>query len=110
MTGIKEGILFGPDQQNLRWKNLKDDEPGAMFDTIGQEVFPFLRGLRGDGSTYSEHMKDARFTIPTASASASMSITSWASLSRGTYTRSLTRTTTSATFRPPAEPRQACCR
>lgn len=64
VTGTKEGILFGPDQQNLRWKNLKDDEPGVMFDTIGQEVFPFLRGLRGDGSTYSDHMKDARFTIP----------------------------------------------
>ncbi|MGO9382389.1 MAG: N-6 DNA methylase [Mycobacterium sp.] len=64
VTGIKEGILFGPDQQNLRWKNLKDDEPGVMFTTIGQHVFPFLRALRGDGSTYSEHMKDARFTIP----------------------------------------------
>lgn len=64
VTGIKQGILFGPDEQDLRWKNLKDDEPGVMFTTIGQKVFPFLRGLRGDGSTYSEHMKDARFTIP----------------------------------------------
>lgn len=64
VTGTEEGILFGREQQNLRWKNLKDDEPGVMFDTIGREVFPFLRGLRGDGSTYSEHMKDARFTIP----------------------------------------------
>jgi type I restriction enzyme M protein len=64
VTGIQEGILFGPDQQHLRWKNLKDDEPSVMFDTIGQQVFPFLRALRGDGSTYSEHMKDARFTIP----------------------------------------------
>ncbi len=64
VTGTQEGILFGPDQQNLRWKNLKDDEPGVMFTTIGQQVFPFLRALRGDGSTYSEHMKDARFTIP----------------------------------------------
>jgi type I restriction enzyme M protein len=64
VTRTKEGILFAPDQQNLRWKNLKDDEPGVMFTTIGQQVFPFLRELRGDGSTYSEHMKDARFTIP----------------------------------------------
>ena len=65
VTGNNEGILFGPDQQNLRWKNLKDDEPGVMYNTIGQQVFPFLRTLGGDGSTYSEHMKDARFTIPT---------------------------------------------
>jgi len=29
------------------------------------KVFPFLRQLGGERSTYSEHMKDARFTIPT---------------------------------------------
>ncbi len=64
VTGKRDGILFGPDQQALRWKNLKDDEPGVMFDTIRDDAFPFLRDLGGDGSTYSEHMKDARFTIP----------------------------------------------
>jgi type I restriction enzyme M protein len=64
VTGTNEGILFRPGQQGLRWKNLKDAEPAVMFDVIGQQVFPFLRGLGGDGSTYSEHMKDARFTIP----------------------------------------------
>lgn len=64
VTGTDEGILFGPDQQDLRWKNLKDAEPAVMFDVVAQRVFPFLRGLGGDGSTYSEHMKDARFTIP----------------------------------------------
>jgi len=62
--GAGEGILFGPDQQDLRWKNLKGCEPGVMFDIVGQKVFPLLRGLGGDGTTYSEHMKDARFTIP----------------------------------------------
>lgn len=36
-----------------------------MFATVGEKVFPFLRTLGGDGSTYGEHMKDARFTIPT---------------------------------------------
>ena len=30
-----------------------------------EHVFPFLRTLGGDGSTYAQHMKDARFTIPT---------------------------------------------
>ena len=28
-------------------------------------MFPFLRTLGGDDSTYAHHMKDARFTIPT---------------------------------------------
>ena len=60
-----EGIIFGPNQQDLRWSILKNDEPGLMFKTVGDKVFPFLRTLGGDGSTYGEHMKDARFTIPT---------------------------------------------
>ena len=64
LTGTKDGILFGPDQQDLRWSRLKDTEPAVMFDTIDKKVFPFLRGLGGDGSTYSEHMESARFTIP----------------------------------------------
>ncbi|WP_425307674.1 N-6 DNA methylase [Ammonicoccus fulvus] len=37
-----------------------------MYATVADEVFPFLRELGGDGSTYAGHMKDARFTIPTA--------------------------------------------
>ena len=28
-----------------------------------RHVFPFLRTLGGDGSTYAHHMKDARFTF-----------------------------------------------
>jgi len=31
---------------------------------VDQHVFPFLRTLGGNGSTYAHHMKDARFTIP----------------------------------------------
>jgi len=32
---------------------------------VSEHVFPFLRKLGGDDSTYAHHMKDARFTIPT---------------------------------------------
>lgn len=45
------------------FKNLGD--PGAMYKLVSDSVFPFLRSLGGEGSTYSKHMKDARFTIPT---------------------------------------------
>jgi type I restriction enzyme M protein len=31
---------------------------------VSEHVFPFLHALGGDDSTYSHHMKDARFTIP----------------------------------------------
>ena len=60
-----ENPIFGPGQELLRWSKFKDLEPGVMHQAVGEQVFPFLRGLGGDGSTYSQHMKDARFTIPT---------------------------------------------
>jgi type I restriction enzyme M protein len=64
-TGKQEGIVFGPDQQDLRWSRFKNDEPAVMYKTVADKVFPFLRTLGVDGSTYSHHMEDARFTIPT---------------------------------------------
>jgi hypothetical protein len=54
----------GAPYEDLRWSRLKDIEPGEMFATVGQRVFPFLRQLGGDGSTYSQHMRDARFPTP----------------------------------------------
>jgi type I restriction enzyme M protein len=60
-----ESALFQPGQANLRWSRFKDLEPAVMHQIVGEHVFPFLRSVGGDGSTYSEHMKDARFTIPT---------------------------------------------
>jgi len=38
--------------------------PDEMFTVLDRHVFPFLRTLGGNGSTYAHHMKDARFTIP----------------------------------------------
>ncbi|MFB2585847.1 class I SAM-dependent DNA methyltransferase [Herbiconiux liukaitaii] len=59
-----EKQVFLPGQAHLRWSEFKNESPEVMHRTVGDEVFPFLRSL-GDGTTYSEHMKDARFTIPT---------------------------------------------
>src|SRR5262245_35248134 len=66
VTGTADSLRFRPDQQDLRWSRFKNFEPAVMFTTVVDKVFPFLRDLGGDGSTYSEHMRDARFTIPTA--------------------------------------------
>ncbi|TQK29793.1 class I SAM-dependent DNA methyltransferase [Arthrobacter sp. SLBN-53] len=63
--GAAGELRFGSDQQELRWSRFKNEEAAVMFATVGEKVFPFLRTLGGDGSTYGEHMKDARFTIPT---------------------------------------------
>ena len=40
-------------------------KPVEMYTIVSEHVFPFLRNLGGEDSTYSHHMKDARFTIPT---------------------------------------------
>src|SRR5713226_8622849 len=51
--------------KDLRWSNFKNFEPREMYTVVSEHVFPFLRALGGDESTYAHHMKDARFTIPT---------------------------------------------
>ena len=51
--------------EDLRWSRFKNFAPSEMFTVVGEHVFPFLRTLGGDDSTYAHHMKDARFTIPT---------------------------------------------
>ncbi|MDG4806497.1 class I SAM-dependent DNA methyltransferase [Micromonospora sp. WMMD1120] len=56
----------GKPYEELRWSRFKNTSAPEMFQTVGEHVFPFLRTLGGDGSTYSTHMKDARFTIPNA--------------------------------------------
>lgn len=51
--------------EDCRWSRFRNFEARDMFTVVGEHVFPFLRTLGGDGSAYSQHMKDARFTIPT---------------------------------------------
>jgi type I restriction enzyme M protein len=51
--------------EDLRWSRFKNLAPAEMFAVVNDHVFPFLRTLGGDNSTYAHHMKDARFTIPT---------------------------------------------
>lgn len=55
----------GRDFNDLRWSRFKNFAGSEMYTVVGEHVFPFIRTMGGDGSTYSLHMKDARFTIPT---------------------------------------------
>ena len=71
-----EEPIFAVDEQNLRWSRFKDKAPEQMFETLRDEVFPFIKDLgkpEVDGetaeetdSTYTHHMKDALFMMPTA--------------------------------------------
>src|SRR5450756_775697 len=61
-----EGVdARGRPYEDLRWSRFKNFAPAEMFTIVDEHVFPFLRTLGGDESTYAHHMKDARFTIPT---------------------------------------------
>ena len=55
----------GRDYADLRWSRFRHFAPGEMFKIVDEHVFPFLQTLGGDNSTYADHMRDARFTIPT---------------------------------------------
>ncbi len=56
----------GRPYDELRWSRFKQlGDPKGLYAVVSEHAFPFLRTLGGDESTYSHHMKDARFTIPT---------------------------------------------
>jgi type I restriction enzyme M protein len=67
--GVIEDPKFLPSQDHLRWSRFKNADPDVMYKTVATEVFPFLQKygaqVGGEDSTYSDHMRDARFTIPT---------------------------------------------
>ncbi len=67
-----EEPIFAPDQEHLRWSRFKETAPEQMFATVRDGVFPFIKSLGTNGgdeaegdSTYSHHMKDALFMMPT---------------------------------------------
>jgi type I restriction enzyme M protein len=66
-----EEPIFAADQDFLRWSRFKETAPEQMFVTVRDEVFPFIKQLGSNGdhdpedSTYSHHMKDALFMMPT---------------------------------------------
>lgn len=62
-----ENPIYDADTEPLRWSRFRELGPDQLLRTVRDDVFPWLRLLGGEGSTYGEHMKDARFTIPTAS-------------------------------------------
>lgn len=67
----KRNDAKGRAYEDFRWSRFKHFAPADMYTVVGEHVFPFLRtdlakNLGGDDTAYAHHMKDARFTIPTA--------------------------------------------
>ena len=67
-----EEPIFNKKQGQLRWSRFKETAPETMFETVKDKVFPFIKALGSNGgveeegdSTYSHHMRDAIFMMPT---------------------------------------------
>ncbi len=61
-----ESIFKG--NENCKWSKWTQMPAEKMLEHVRDTVFPFLRKLNGgEESVYSKYMKDASFTIPTAS-------------------------------------------
>ncbi|KKJ75636.1 DNA methyltransferase [Kiloniella litopenaei] len=46
--------------EDMRWSRFKNFEAREMMAVVDEHVFPFLRQLGEEGSSYGQHMKDAR--------------------------------------------------
>lgn len=58
--------IFGKDQQDFRWKNLKEldvNERHSIFSNTIDGIFPFIRSLGKEKSLFSTYMKGATFGI-----------------------------------------------
>ena len=56
----------GRSYDDLRWSRFKNLEARQMMRMVEERVFPFLRTLGEEGSSYGEHMKDARLGFSNA--------------------------------------------
>lgn len=61
-----ENPIYTAETGRLRWSRFTNEAPDTMLALVRDDVFPWLRNLGGDKSTYSHHMRDARFAISTS--------------------------------------------
>lgn len=58
-----ERPIYTAETEVLRWSRFTNEAPDPMLARVRDGVFPWLQDLGGEDSTYSHHMKDARFAI-----------------------------------------------
>lgn len=64
--GLSYKPIFGADQQQFRWKNLKEmdvNERHSIFSNTVDGIFPFIRDLGSEKSLFATHMRGATFGI-----------------------------------------------
>jgi len=52
------------DKETLRWSHFKHMQAEDMLSHVQYKVFPFLKELNGEASSFTKHMKNAFFIIP----------------------------------------------
>jgi type I restriction enzyme M protein len=62
-TGKSFDRLFNAKQQHLRWHQLKNLGADALLRTMRDEVFPHLKDMAGEDSTFGRYMQDAMLMI-----------------------------------------------
>ncbi|MEW8496300.1 MAG: class I SAM-dependent DNA methyltransferase [Candidatus Thiodiazotropha taylori] len=63
--GKIENPIFNRRQGKFRWSKLKNFDPDEMFNLVKDEIFPFIKKMQGEDTTFARHMRDAIFMIPT---------------------------------------------
>ena len=53
-----EGNPFPVGRDELRWSFIKNMHPRDAYEAIANQVFPYVREMGGDDSTFAEHMKE----------------------------------------------------
>ncbi len=61
--GQKYSSIF-KGKEKCRWSHWMNFDAESMLKHVRDEVFPFIKEMKGEGNFYSESMKDAVFLIP----------------------------------------------
>lgn len=60
----KDSEEFNFNWELLKWSQFKHLDVEKMFDIVSQKVFPFIKSMGGEESSFTAEMKDAVFMIP----------------------------------------------
>lgn len=61
-----ENPIFTTEQDSYRWSKFKNLDPQVMFDLVKDKVFPFIKTINGEDTSFAKHMADAIFMMPKA--------------------------------------------
>lgn len=61
-----EKPIFSSEQDSYRWSKFKNLDPDVMFHVVKDNVFPFIKTMNGEDTSFAKHMADAIFMMPKA--------------------------------------------